>query len=369
MVSSIRQALLKVDAFPPQQGLVPCTEYFGAAGYFKHHLRYNRGMNHTNAILEKLNNLPPTPGVYHFLGNDGETLYVGMSRCLRDRVRSYFYGAKEGKIGRMVHQIQDLTIEHCDTQLEARLLECRRIKEIRPPYNAQFKREKGIVYLKVRQNSGASLAISFDSADGIGPFRSRRLAETVIEEFPKLFPLRISTTKEAKKIQFTFSFLPKRITTEEFQTNREALELLFYDRMLWTGFIQDLEQAMLKAAEAQRFAEAAFYRDFCETLRELHRHWFDYQSLLDQVIFLRIPVGDGVKYFRVSSGLISDTGKGKDFAGKDFKTFCRKKDQGPDPIWGAFSEKACFDFRNILYSEISSMPEDQVVTAEEAWSF
>ena len=123
-------------------------------------------------ITEKIKTLPQLPGVY--------------------RVRSYFSGTKVGKIVQMVLQIHDLEIEICDTHLEARLLECQRIKEIRPPFNSQFKRERQFVYLKIGQKcTQPALSIATDHLQGFGPFRNRQLLETVLWDFPKLYPLKI----------------------------------------------------------------------------------------------------------------------------------------------------------------------------------
>lgn len=316
----------------------------------------------------KLKSLPLTPGVYRFLNKEREILYVGVSKRLRERVRSYFSGEKEGKIARLVHQIHDLEVELCDTYLEARLLECRRIKEIRPPYNARFKREKGCVYLKIGTNpAGSPLAVTLDPEGSIGPFRNRRLLEEVLADFPTLFPLQL--TKRGKKgftISFGFSFLPRRLSTEEFEANQQALERLFEDEKLWQRFMAGLKQAMRKAADDQRFAEAAFFRDFAERLSLLHRYWFEDRAVLKSLLFLRIPAATGgMKYYRVCNGMIEDVGRGAGPESPEFREFCLGSVSRPDAAWLEFPEKALFDFRDILYSEIRSLPEDQVVLAED----
>lgn len=314
-------------------------------------------------LHHKLKNLPMTPGVYRFLNREGEILYVGVSKHLRERVRSYFSGEKQGKIARLLLQIHDLEVELCDTYLEARLLECRRIKEIRPPYNAQFKREKGCVYLKIGTDpSGPSLSLARDPEGAIGPFRERRLVGEVLADFPALFPLQLTRRDRGPDIRFHFSFLPRRLDRAEFETNRQALEGLFHEEKLWQPFLAGLDEAMLKAAEGQRFAEAAFFRDFGQRLKLLHRFWFRDRAILKDLMFLKIPAASGgVKYFRVCNGMIEDVAKGTGEGDVEFRAFCLASACRPDPTWLEFPDKALFDFRHILYSEIRQLPEDQVI--------
>ena len=321
-------------------------------------------------LTEKIKTLPQLPGVYRFLNKDNEIIYIGKSKNLRDRVRSYFTGSKIGKIVRLVHQIDDLEIEVCDTHLEARLLECQRIKEIRPPYNSQFKRERQFVYLKIGQRAGqAALSITTDPMQGLGPFRNRQLLEAVLAEFPKLYPLRFDFSDKSPekeevsetRLDFAYSLLPRRLLASEFDDNREVLERLFLEDGHWSIFFGGLEQAMLEAAEKEMFQQAIFFRDFSEHLKLLHRLWFEDKRFFDQVLFLRIPLEKGVKYFRIHNGCIEDQAYGTDDLASDFDSFCRTSHNRLSSPWSSFSERARFDFRDILYSEIRSLPPDQVV--------
>lgn len=332
-------------------------------------------------LTTKIKNLPNSPGVYRFLNKDKEILYVGKSKNLRNRVRSYFTGTKEGKIARLVQQIHDLEVEVCDTHLEARLLECRRIKEIRPPYNAQFKRERGFVYLRIGQNPRQSaLAIVTDPALGLGPFRNRRLLESVLADFPKLYPLTVSSPgskgpvpdappdgrplsrkgSRSRRIDWTYSLLPRRLDAGEYAANRAALEGIFRERALWERFMKTLERAMHEAAAAEAFSQAIFYRDFLERLRLLYRLLTEDQELFRSLLFLRIPTDGGIKYFRICHGTIEDSAPAADPAGGDFESFCRDSTVRRQPDWRGFSERARSDFLDILYSEIRSLPPEQI---------
>lgn len=73
------------------------------------------------ALAEKLESLPLRPGVYLFKDVDGNIIYVGKARVLRDRVRSYFQSSRpqEAHKVRMVEAIADLDLVVTDTEMEA----------------------------------------------------------------------------------------------------------------------------------------------------------------------------------------------------------------------------------------------------------
>ena len=61
-------------------------------------------------LKEKVALLPQSPGVYQFLGSDGQVIYVGKAKNLHRRVYSYFTSkANESpKVRVMVSRIADL---------------------------------------------------------------------------------------------------------------------------------------------------------------------------------------------------------------------------------------------------------------------
>jgi Excinuclease ABC subunit C len=61
------------------------------------------------AFEERLRAVPLAPGVYLWKNAQGKIIYVGKSKRLRDRMRSYFNqtGDPYGKTARLVEQIAD----------------------------------------------------------------------------------------------------------------------------------------------------------------------------------------------------------------------------------------------------------------------
>ena len=102
-------------------------------------------------LRSTLAGLPGAAGVYVFLDADGEILYVGKAKSLRNRVRSYFgrATATSVKLGRLVPRIAAIETYLTDSEPEALLLESNLIKEYRPRYNVQLRDDKTFPYVKV----------------------------------------------------------------------------------------------------------------------------------------------------------------------------------------------------------------------------
>ena len=61
-------------------------------------------------IEDKLKLLPDEPGVYVMLGKDGEIIYVGKAKVLKNRVRQYFNSSpKNEKTQKLVSNIHDFS--------------------------------------------------------------------------------------------------------------------------------------------------------------------------------------------------------------------------------------------------------------------
>ncbi|WP_110181649.1 DEDD exonuclease domain-containing protein [Nocardioides solisilvae] len=139
--------------------------------------------------------LPHSPGVYLFRDDRGRVLYVGTSRDLRTRVRTYFTASEtRSRMGEMVNLATEVTGIECATPLEAEVRELRLIGEHKPRYNRRSRFPEKVHFVKLTREHWPRLSlvrqVLDDDADYLGPFASRRVAERSLEALHDVFPVR-----------------------------------------------------------------------------------------------------------------------------------------------------------------------------------
>jgi len=139
--------------------------------------------------------LPHVPGVYVFRAADDRPLYVGTSKDIATRVRSYFTASeKRARISEMLGAATRVEAVECAHSLEAEVRELRLIAAHSPPYNRRSKYPERVVWLKLTEEAYPRLSIvrrlADDSAAYLGPFSSRRTAELAAAGVYDALPLR-----------------------------------------------------------------------------------------------------------------------------------------------------------------------------------
>src|ERR671921_2278908 len=101
-------------------------------------------------LKDQIARLPEQPGVYLYFNADGDTIYVGKARALRDRVRNYLgaYG-NDAKTDALLDEIVRLEVIVTDSVVEALALENNLIKQRGPKYNILLRDDKTYPYLQL----------------------------------------------------------------------------------------------------------------------------------------------------------------------------------------------------------------------------
>ncbi|EIV96517.1 DEDD exonuclease domain-containing protein [Frankia sp. QA3] len=138
--------------------------------------------------------LPTGPGVYIFRDADGRALYVGTSRSVRSRVRTYFTASEpRTRMAEMVALAERVDAIGCAHALEAEVRELRLIAEHKPPYNRRSRFPERTVYLKLTDEPFPRLSrvrAARDGATYLGPFASTRGADDAADALLAAVPLR-----------------------------------------------------------------------------------------------------------------------------------------------------------------------------------
>lgn len=100
--------------------------------------------------IEKLKNLPQFPGVYLMKGNNGEILYIGKAKNIKNRVRSYFHETENTRytVKFLSSKVSDIEYIVTTTDKEAIILEDTLVKKYKPKYNIRLKDDKTYVSIK-----------------------------------------------------------------------------------------------------------------------------------------------------------------------------------------------------------------------------
>lgn len=155
------------------------------------------------------NPLPETPGVYFFLDQNEEILYIGKATVLADRVKSYFKGdlleTRGPKLHVMHGKISFIAWIPLDSVLEALLLESQLIRHFQPPYNTASKDDKSYSFivltkeaypriLLVRERDLEQGKYDFPIARQFGPYTQGSAPKVALKILRRLFPFRDKCT-------------------------------------------------------------------------------------------------------------------------------------------------------------------------------
>jgi excinuclease ABC subunit C len=140
--------------------------------------------------------LPRRPGVYRMYGSEGEILYVGKARSLKDRVRSYFSPSKvEPRITALVQQIANIEVTVTNSETEALLLEYNLIKQHRPRFNVVLRDDKSFPYIQLREDHEFPRLTFYRGSRAepgryFGPFPNAGAVKETLQQLQKLFRIR-----------------------------------------------------------------------------------------------------------------------------------------------------------------------------------
>lgn len=275
--------------------------------------------------------LPAAPGVYVFAEADGSPLYVGTSRDIRRRVRSYFTaGETRSRMAEMIALADHVRPIVCATDLDAQVREVRLIAEHQPRYNRRSKRPERAPWLKLTAEPFPRLSVvrevRGDAAAGaayIGPFAGSSGAQLAAEAILAAVPLRTCTPRIGARSRVPACLLldlgrcagPCRgfVTPEDYAPIAAAA------RRAMSGDVGEVTAAirgrMAVLAEQERYEEAAGWRDrleaFVRAAARAERHAM--LRRCPEAVFARVRPDFGwdihvVRYGRLAGAAVAPPG-------------------------------------------------------------
>lgn len=303
-------------------------------------------------LQKKINAIPTKPGIYQMKDCYGNIIYIGKSKSLRTRVKSYFNKEnKWNKINQMVFHIDDINFIVTDTHLEAQLLECALIKKFQPIYNTQFKNHNKYKYLKVeRKLSGKPLSIVDEMEDDcFGPYRSKNPLIQIVNFFQNIYPIK----KHGHIYTFKYKILPNPTNHDNFKENRRCLMEILSNETCMLIFLEILENMMQSAALEYKYEMASIYRDALGSLKYIYAsHKKEASELMKKEILVGERIQEGYKLFYISEANIILKKKFREITKEAVERFLIEGQSLEKVALPVVNEKRLLDFKSIIYTEI-----------------
>jgi len=321
-------------------------------------------------LQQKIKEIPERSGVYFMKDRNGGVMYVGKSKTLRSRVRSYFSSHGRGeKIDIMVRNINDIDYITTDTHLEAQILECALIKKLKPQYNSQFKNHNRYVYVKLVEDvrrKPLSIVHEREAGSCYGPYRSRRLISDFIESFQNLYPI----VKRDEYYEFQYHIFPVRMEREMFLENRQNLEDIFSEDKSMVLFIEALSSKMDTACLEQKFELAALYRDVIQAVKYINcNNLADSDKRSTKKTLMIEAMEKGYKLFYIVNGRIIAKRRYAELGESILIDFVEHADRLVYVMERYKNEKRDIDFRNIVNVELQDTRKKLVFDSEGSAAF
>jgi excinuclease ABC subunit C len=234
-------------------------------------------------LKTQISRLPEQPGVYLYYDENGETLYVGKARVLRDRVRSYLgAGGMSPRIDALLEEATRLEVIVTDSVVEALALENNLIKQRSPKYNILLRDDKTYPYLQLTTGEPfprvlVARRVERDGHFYAGPFMPASLARKAMSLSHKLFGIRsCNEVITGQRARPCLEFDIKRCAApcvhalcseEEYRVAVEHTQLFLEGRS--DELVTTLRERMTQAAADERFEQAAQLRDALKTIETL----------------------------------------------------------------------------------------------------
>ena len=139
--------------------------------------------------------LPRSPGIYKFINQKKEIIYVGKSKDLSKRVKSYFQkNIANRKIKNLVNEVSEIKFIISDSEHDALLLENSLIKKNKPKYNILLRDDKTYPWICIKNERFPRVFLTRkvikDGSDYFGPYTNVKVINKLLNVIKVLYPIR-----------------------------------------------------------------------------------------------------------------------------------------------------------------------------------
>ena len=225
-------------------------------------------------------NLPKKPGVYIMKNAEGEIIYIGKAKNLKNRVMSYFREKLDRpKTQILMSHFDSLEYILTNSEKEALILEATLIKKHHPRYNIQLKDDKRYPYVKITSEKFPRLVITRNvTKNGIyyGPFTDVGSVKRTVKFLKSLFKIRTCRNMDGpclnSQIDLCYAPCDDRISEEEYGEIINKIDLFFQGK--YSIIVKNLKKEMAEAAINEEYEKAAVLRDQIASIEEIMEKQF-----------------------------------------------------------------------------------------------
>ena len=235
-------------------------------------------------LEQRLKEIPAEPGCYLMRDSDDRLLYVGKSKSLRSRVRSYFRSSKDlsPRIRLMVRQIYEIEFIITDSETEALVLESNLIKNEQPHFNVLLKDDKKYPYVCITWSEPyprifitRRRRLRSQNDRFYGPYVDVGLLRRTLLLVKRSFPLRQRPRplhQDRTCLNYSISRCPgvcqEKISVEDYHQILRKVAMVFQGRNEELRLL--LETQMQRYSERLDYESAAKLRDQLKGLEQLN---------------------------------------------------------------------------------------------------
>lgn len=273
--------------------------------------------------------LPQEPGIYQYLGSEGEVIYVGKAKNLKNRISSYFYNYSrhDRKTRRLVQQIREIEYTVVPTEYDALLLENTLIKEFQPKFNILLRDDKTYPYVCITHERFPRVITTRRIEDRrvgkmYGPYVNAKAMYALLDMFTQLFTLRTckynlsQANVEARKYKICLEYHIGNCKgpCEGLQTEEAYQKEIDQIHQILKGNVGPakvyFQEKMMAAAEKYAFEEAHQYKLKLEYLENYQsKATVVNPSIVDADVF-SIQSDENfafINYLKINNGTITQT--------------------------------------------------------------
>ena len=228
---------------------------------------------------EKIESLPPGPGVYQHKDAEGKVLYVGKAKSLRSRVRQYFQKSRsvDPRIEAMLSKATDLEVIVTESEVEALILEANLIKKLKPRYNVSLKDDKSYPYIVITNEPYPRVFVTRqvrrDGSRYFGPYTDVKNVRAALKSVRDIFMIRSCNyfideeSIRKHKIKVCLDYHIKKcegpceglVSRERYNAMIDQVAALLQGKT--ASLIAELSGEMEQLAAQMKFEDAALVRD------------------------------------------------------------------------------------------------------------